>query len=341
MSPPDLNIPPSSKKLLKISSWILLCFLMFTLSLMLAFFFYKKIFAPGPLITHTQLVIPKGMSTSQISVLLTEKKVIDSPFFFHLLARLNRMPLKAGEYTFYPWISSWEVLKILNKGQVVIHKFRIPEGLSSFEIIARLNTTEPLSGYVLEIPPEGTLLPSTYFFQYGEDRHTILSRMEKAMDDTLKTLWEARDPNLPLTSPEEAVILASIVEKETGYHDERRRIAGVFINRLRKGMPLQADPTVIYGLTFGRKSLDRALLRPDIKKETSHNTYILRGLPPTPICNPGRAALQAVLHPLSTKELFFVSNGAGGHHFSYTYTKHAKHHNALRKMRKSFAASQD
>ena len=332
--PPKIQCP---KKFFKIQGSILGCFVVFTIILMTGFFFYKKTFTPGPLKVSTTLLIPKGTSTAHIARLLAHEKIIDSPHLFHLLSRLNHMPLKAGEYTFYPWISSWEVLKILNEGRVVVHKFRVPEGLSSFEIVAKLNATEALSGYILDLPAEGKLLPNTYFFQYGEDRHTLLNRMEKAMEETLKVLWAGRDPDLPLKSPEEALILASIVEKETGQKDERRRIAAVFLNRLQKGMPLQADPTVIYGLTFGRKILNRSLLRGDLKQETSHNTYLLSRLPPTPICNPGKMALQAVLHPLPTKDLFFVSNGAGGHHFSYTYEKHAKHHNDLRKIRKTFA----
>ncbi len=332
---------PYFKKFHKAQGSILSSFFVFTIILMTSFFCYKKTFAPGPLKNSLTIVIPKGTRTAQIARLLAEHQIIDSPNFFHFLSRFNHEPLKAGEYTFYPWISAWEVLKILNEGRVVVHKFRVPEGLSTFEIVAKLNATPTLSGYIIDVPLEGTLLPSTYFFQYGEDRHTLLNRMEKAMQETLKILWEGRDPNLPLQSPEEALILASIVEKETGQKDERRRIAAVFLNRLQKGMPLQADPTVIYGLTFGRKLLNRSLLKGDLKQESSHNTYLLSKLPPTPICNPGKSALEAVLHPLATKELFFVSNGAGGHHFSHSYTKHAKHHNELRKLRKTFAHSQD
>jgi len=331
----------SFKKLLKGQGSILCYFFAFTIILMTVFFCYKKTFAPGPLKNSYTLVIPKGTRTLQIAHLLAEKKIIDSPYFFYLLCRLNHKPLKAGEYTFYSWISAWEVLKILNEGRIVVHKFRVPEGLSSFEIVTKLNMTPSLSGYIIDIPSEGTLFPNTYFFQYGEDRHTLLNRMEKAMQETLKALWEGRDPNLPLKSPEEALILASIVEKETGQRDERRRIAAVFLNRLRKGMPLQADPTVIYGLTYGRKLLNRSLLKGDLKQESSHNTYLLLNLPPTPICNPGKASLEAVLHPLETKELFFVSNGTGGHHFSHTYEKHAKHHDELRRLRKTFAHPQD
>lgn len=325
------------KKLFKTPYGALFCFLSCVIALMSATFTYQKIFAPGSLKAPTTLVIPKGTRTSHIAQILKQTHVIDSPFLFYLLSKLKLCPLKAGEYTFYPWISAWEVLKILNEGRVVIHKFRVPEGLSSFEIVTRLNATVPLSGYILEVPPEGSLLPNTYFFQYGEDRRTLLNRMEKAMQETLKTLWEGREANLPLKFPEEAVILASIVEKETGLGKERMRIAAVFLNRLKKGMPLQADPTVIYGLTQGRKDLNRTLVRPDLRQETAHNTYIILGLPPTPICNPGRAALHAVLHPHITEEIFFVSDGLGGHHFSSTYEKHARHHNDLRKLRKTLS----
>lgn len=317
----------------------LLGFLLLTLILITGFLAYHKIFAPGPLNAAKTLVIPPGMRTSEIASTLAEQGVIDSPNLFYVLCRIKHSPLRAGEYRFYPWISLWNTLKILNDGHVVVHKFRVPEGRTSFQIVEQLNTTEPLSGRIVEIPPEGTLLPNTYFFRYGEDRQDLLKRMERAMTETLKTLWAERDPDIPLTTPFEAVILASIVEKETMKPNERSRIAGVFFNRLKKGMLLQSDPTVIYGLTKGRTSFMRSLSKKDLKRESSHNTYTLTGLPPTPICNPGQAALLAVLHPLKTEELFFVANGQGGHHFSKNYKDHAHHHTAWRQIRKTLETS--
>ena len=308
--------------------------------IMVLVFGYTKTFSPGPLRQSKTVVIQKGARRVEIAALLKDAGIIDSPHFFHFLSRVRFGSLKAGEYTFYSWISLWDVLKILNEGRVVVHSFRVPEGLSSFEIIQRLNATQPLSGYIFDIPPEGALLPSTYFFHYGDDRRDILNRMERAMSDTLKKLWAERDPNLFLESPEEALILASIVEKETWHANERRRIAGIFINRLKAGMILQADPTLIYGLTQGRKNLGRALLRSDLKKETPYNTYLILGLPPTPICNPGKACIEAVLHPLPTTELYFISDGQGRHHFSSGYKKHAQHHHHLRTLRKSSAKQQ-
>lgn len=317
----------------------LLGFLIFTLILMTGFLGYHKVFAPGPLKLSKTLVIPHGMSTSKIASTLAEQGVIDSPHLFHVICRLKHTPLKAGEYVFYPWISLWNTLKTLNEGQVVMHKFRVPEGRTSFQIVEQLNKTEPLSGIIIEIPPEGTLLPNTYFFRWGESRQDLLNRMGKAMEETLKTLWAERDPDIPLNTPFEALILASIVEKEAVRSNERSRIAGVFFNRLKKGMLLQSDPTVIYGLTKGRQSFLRNLSKKDLKKETSHNTYTLMGLPPTPICNPGRAAIWSVLHPLKTEELFFVATGEGGHHFSKYYKDHAHHHIAWRRIRKSLQSS--
>ena len=323
----------------KASFLAILGFFVFTLILIMGFLGYQKVFAPGPLKLPKTLIIPHGMSTSKIASTLAEQGVIDSPNVFHVLSRIKHSPLKAGEYIFYPWINLWNTLKILNEGQVVVHKFRVPEGRTSFQIVDQLNKTEPLSGFIIEIPPEGTLLPNTYFFQYGEDRQDLLKRMAKAMEETLKTLWASRDPDVPLATPFEAVILASIVEKEAMKSNERSRIAGVFFNRLKKGMLLQSDPTVIYGMTKGRQSFLRNLSKQDLKKETSHNTYALIGLPPTPICNPGHAALWAVLHPLKTEELFFVANGQGGHHFSKNYKDHAHHHSAWRQIRKSLQSA--
>lgn len=318
----------------KPSIWIVVAFFLTIPVLVFLYLSYGKIYSPGPLQEKKILVIPQGLSTKGIGYLLKEEGVIDVPFLFRFVSHLRHRPLQAGEYIFYPWTSLWDVIRLLNKGDVVIHKITIPEGLTSFEVVKIIENARALEGDIYEIPLEGTLLPNTYHYQYGTTRQELIARMRRAMDETLLSLWQNREENLPISTPEEALTLASIVEKEAQKASERRRIAGVFINRLRKGMLLQADPTVIFSLTKGRIDLDRSLSRQDLKKEHPYNTYTTIGLPPSPICNPGRASIEAVLHPHLTKDLFFVADGTGGHIFSVTYRNHAVHHEKWRKIKK-------
>jgi UPF0755 protein len=217
----------------------------------------------------------------------------------------------------------------------VQRRVTIAEGLSNREIVAVLEATPALAGPLPEattLGAQGQLLPETYFFALGDQRSEILNRMRQAMSATIEELWPSRDEGLPFASPQEAVVLASIVEKETGLDSERPRIAAVFINRLRKGMPLQSDPTVIFALTKGLEPLGRALTTADLRAESEFNTYVVAGLPPAPISNPGRAALEAVLHPATTEELYFVADGTGGHVFARTLAEHAKNVAAWRKI---------
>jgi len=214
------------------------------------------------------------------------------------------------------------IMRMIRRGEIVHHLVTIPEGFTSQAVIDTLDGTSILTGSA-PIPPEGAVLPETYEVQRGEDRAAVLQRMMDARDQLLAALWAQRRPDLPLTSPEQAVILASIVEKETGLASERPRVAAVFLNRLQKGMKLESDPTVIYGLTRG-VPLGRGIRESELTAPTPYNTYVIEGLPPTPICNPGRAALAAVLDAPRTDELYFVADGTGGHAFSSTLEQHQK-----------------
>jgi UPF0755 protein len=285
----------------------------------------------GPLASSKIVEISKGMGLKDIGTQLEKEQVISCRWAFAaaVLATGQRGKLQAGEYEFPKGISLKEALQKLVLGQTYQRKITIPEGLTSFEIVALLSDSEQLSGSVTEIPKEGTLLPDTYYYKAGEDRAAKLGQMQKAMTDYLAKAWEARAPLDIFKTPEEALILASIVEKETGIASERKKIAGVFINRLRLGMKLQTDPTVIYALTGGKPKnegqgpIGRRLLAKDLMENQSpYNTYLYAGLPPGPIANPGRAAIDAVLHPEEHKFLYFVADGNGGHIFAETLNEH-------------------
>lgn len=283
------------------------------------------------------LVIPAGMSLQNIAALLKEKRVVSSAFYFEWMVRLfNRdSPLKAGEYALPEGLPFQELLLRLQQGRVLTHRLTIPEGLMSSEITALLLTDNKLEGDIDVLPPEGTLLPETYHYHRPQSRQALLGRMRVAQQELLNELWPKRKEGLPLTTQEEAIILASIVERETSLESERRHIAGVFSNRLKKGMPLQSDPTVRYGLyQQAGKPFEGPLMRDHLKHETPYNTYEISGLPPSPICHPGRASLEAVLTPLETEDLYFVADGVGGHHFSKTYREHQQHHQNWRKIRR-------
>lgn len=299
------------------------------------YYFGKQRFEePGPLAQDKVVNIPRGLGTAQISDLLTREGVIDRPWVFigGVLALKARGELKHGEYRFVAHASVAEVVGTLMDGKVVQHAFTVPEGLTSEQIVARLAENDVLAGNVAQIPPEGTLLPETYKFTRGTTRAQVIQRMQQADRHAVQEIWAHREPDLPLKSPEELVTLASIVEKETGKPDERSRVAAVFINRLRRHMRLQSDPTIIYGLVGGKGSLGHPILKSEKDQPTPYNTYIIDGLPPGPIGNPGRASLEAVAQPARTKELYFVADGTGGHVFSETYEQHLKHVAKLRAL---------
>ncbi len=288
----------------------------------------------GPLKEPKDITIKRGSGTSTIAKTLYSQGVISNELVFQagVLVKQAQSKLKAGEYRFEAGASMAQVLDKLVRGDVVTYQITIPEGLTSQQIVGRLMAKEDLTGEILDIPAEGSLLPQTYRFSRGEDRNKVLTRMEEAQKKIVEKLWETRAPDLPVKTPGEALILASIVEKETGVAEERRRVAAVFVNRLRKGMRLQSDPTIIYGLVGGQGKLGRPILRSEIDKKTPYNTYQINGLPPTPIANPGEAAIAAVLDPLKTQELYFVADGTGGHAFSKTLAEHNKKVRVWRKI---------
>jgi UPF0755 protein len=290
-------------------------------------------FAAGPLAKPKIVVVPKGSSVEQIAETLGQAGVIAHPWAFaaaaHLTGTADR--LKAGEYEFAAAISPRAVVDLLLSGRVVRHKLTIAEGLTSAEVVALINAAPALAGAITIPPPEGSVLPQTYFYIYGEQRNELIARMTHAMDAVVAKEWAGRAPNLPLADAQQMVTLASIIEHETARPDERARVAGVYIDRLRINMPLQADPTVIYGLTDGgRKALGHALDHDDVLVDTPYNTYKFKGLPPTPICNPGEAALNAAVHPDLRGELYFVADGDGGHRFAKTLAEQDKNIAELR-----------
>ncbi len=278
----------------------------------------------GPLASETVLVMPRGMGLDGIARRLAEAGVIEHPWLFALGVRLSGAAgkLRAGEYAFPAAISSRGVMEQLVAGRTVQRRLTIPEGKTTREVLDLIAGAEGLAGALDGAFDEGALLPETYYFSYGDSRADVAARMADAMRSTLAELWAARVEGLPLATPREALILASIVEKETARADERRRVAGVFLNRLRRGMNLQSDPTVVYAITGGEGTLDTPLTRADLETPSPYNTYLVPGLPPTPIANPGRAAIAAVLKPLIGEDLYFVADGSGGHVFARTLAGH-------------------
>jgi len=288
--------------------------------------------APGPLPEDKVVNIPRGLGIRDIADLLQREGVINQPYVFMggVIVLKARGELKYGEYQFSKQSSVADVVETITEAKVVQHAFTVPEGLTSEQIVARLLENEVLTGQIKEIPREGTLLPETYRFTRGMTREQIIQRMQQAHRRVLQEVWERRVQDLPVKTPEQLVTLASIVEKETGKPDERTRVAAVFVNRLKTKMRLQSDPTIIYGLTGGKGSLGRPILRSEIEQATPYNTYVVDGLPPGPIANPGRASLEAAANPARTKELYFVADGSGGHVFSDNYAEHQKNVSRLR-----------
>lgn len=301
---------------------------------------YSQFVAEGPLSERKEIVIPRGKSLKRISNILYKKGVISSPSVFVLGVRASGKMniIKAGEYSFPPHASAKMVMNIITSGQTYIRRLCVPEGLSSSQIVALMNSSKGLVGIVSKIPKNGTLLPDTYHYSYGDTKEGMILRMQKAMERTLKKLWEERDTDVPFKTAQEAVIMASIVEKETGLSKERPMIASVFINRLNKGMKLQSDPTVIYALTEGNYDLKRSLTYRDLHWEHPYNTYVVTGLPLGAISNPGKDAIKAVLHPAQSKNLYFVADGNGGHVFAENYVSHQSNVQKWRTFQKKMEA---
>ena len=278
----------------------------------------------GPLAADKSIIIPPGSGLSEIADQLDREGVIRNPLMFRLSGYINGAwsQLRAGEYLFKASISPREALDVLTSGKPVLHSVLVPEGLTSEQIVARLKENDLLTGEIIQTPREGALLPDTYRIERGTSRQRLLQTMAEKQREELNRIWARRVQDIPVKTPQELVTLASIVEKETGRADERPRVAGVFVNRLNRKMKLQSDPTIVYGLVGGKGTLGRGILRTEITQATAYNTYVIDGLPPGPIANPGRAAMEAVANPSRTRDLFFVADGTGGHAFAETLDQH-------------------
>jgi UPF0755 protein len=328
---PDAVPPPPSRRvrhpLVVVGNAILTALVLLIIAGGAGLYLGKRRFeAPGPLTRERTVLIPRGQGIRDIAELLRREGIIDQPLLFIGAASLLRVTddLKAGEYLFERSASMRDVLDTIVEGRAILHALTIPEGLTSEQIVAKLSETDLLTGPISELPKEGTLLPETYKISRGTTRAQMVARMAAAQKRLLQEIWERRAPDLPIKTPEELVVLASIIEKETGKADERTRVAGVFVNRLTRRMRLESDPTIVYGLAGGKGVLGRPISRADKAQITPYNTYVIPGLPPGPIANPGRASLEAAANPSRTKELYFVADGTGGHVFAETYEQHLK-----------------
>ncbi len=305
----------------------------------------QKAREPGPLAADKIVILAREDEAEGATIAdqLEKAGVIDSTLWFNLvvLADGNRGKLKRGEYLFKARASLRDVEDTLVNGKPVQHKMTIPEGLTSQQVVQKLRADDALVGEIREIPREGSILPDTYFFQRGETREALLARMEKAQTKTVDQIWQSRAPNLPIKSPGELVTLASLVEKETGKADERPHVAAVFVNRLSKRMKLQSDPTIVYGLVGGKGTLDHPITKSELEQPTPYNTYVIEGLPPGPIANPGKAALEAAANPSHTKDLYFVADGTGGHAFAETLDQHLKNVEHWRQIEKDAKEAKD
>jgi UPF0755 protein len=285
-------------------------------------------FGPGPGPreggTETTVVLKRGSGLPQIAETLADAGVIRLPFTFALLAKATGggQHLRAGEYSIPARATAFDILGMIRAGRIVRHLVTIPEGLSSAQVADILNANPVLTGRV-QPPPEGSIMPQTYDVERGQDRREVLQMMMDAQDKLVAGLWADRKPGLPYRNVSQALAMASIVEKETALPAERPHVASVYLNRLRKGMRLESDPTIIYGMTKGRP-LGRSLTHAEVIDPTPYNTYVITGLPPTPIANPGRAAIEAALHPTDSNDLFFVADGTGGHVFAESFEEHTK-----------------
>ena len=298
-------------------------------------FMLLGIFMPGPHDETRRVVLERGASLRSVTAQLAAADTLRNGLLFRLYVRLrgDAARLKAGEFDLPARANMETIRRLFIKGDVVLHKITFAEGLTSQQIIAQLRDAAVLSGEV-SVPLEGTLLPETYAVPRGMSRQALVKKMMAAQKTALDELWPQRQKGLPLASKYEALILASIVERETGVAEERPLVAAAFINRLKKRMRLQSDPTIIYGLVGGQGKLGRPIRRSEIRRKTPYNTYRINGLPPTPIANPGRASIAAVLNPADSKALYFVADGTGGHVFAETLSAHNKNVRRWREIEK-------
>ena len=303
-----------------------------------AFYYAKDQFErEGPAEADSVFLLERGTGLNKAAAQLEGQGLIADALIFRIALQLvdRAATLKAGEYLIPANASMVEIANILREGKSILHKLTLAEGLTSWEAMQIIAADPVLTGEVPDVPAEGALLPETYLFTRGTSRADIVVQMEAAHIEVVERLWEERAENLPINSIEEAVVLASIVEKETGVAAERPRVAAVFINRLRRGMRLQSDPTIIYGITNGQGPLGRPIRRSEIDRKTAYNTYQIDGLPPAPIANPGEASIAAVLNPPTTNDLYFVADGTGGHVFSKTLAEHNRNVAKWRRIERS------
>ena len=350
LRPEQVPEPPSRRRSRKARSQVVI-FLNFVMTVVVfatligvGIFYYgiKSYEEAGPLTANTNFIVRGGAGTNEIAANLERNNIISDSRVFRVLSRvyLDGETLKAGEYEIKAGASMREIVELLKSGKSILYSVSVPEGLTVKQVFKRLTEDPVLEGDLpAELPPEGSLMTDTYKFSRGTKRADILHQMLDAQKALIDQIWERRDDNLPITTREEFVTLASIVEKETGRADERSRVASVFLNRLEKGMRLQSDPTIIYGMFGGEgKPADRPIFQSDLEKKTPFNTYIIKGLPPTPIANPGRAALEAVANPSRTADLYFVADGTGGHVFAETLDEHNQNVRRWRKLEAEKAA---
>ena len=299
----------------------------------------RKLEAPGPTTAETLFMVPRGASLERVAEALEQADVIDSASLFRIAARVDGdgRAIRFGEYAVPAGASILDVLELLRSGRVVQHALTVPEGLTSWEVVELLKSNDLLTGDVDTVPPEGTLAPDTYSITRGDSRANVIARMQSLQAARLAQAWAQRSPDIAINTPEQALILASLIEKETGVPDERPVISGVFHNRMKRGMRLQTDPTIIYGITEGKGPLERALTRADIQRPTRWNTYVIDGLPPTPIANPGSEAIVAAVMPDATDALYFVADGTGGHAFARTLAEHNRNVAAWRAIERQRA----
>jgi len=295
--------------------------------------------APGPSATETTLMLPRGAGLIAIAGQLEREGVIEDARLFRLMVQIDQgeRDLRAGEYRIPQAASMRDIYALLREGRTLMHPVTAAEGLTTAMIVRIVEASDVLTGEITRIPAEGALLPETYMVDRGTTRQAVIDRMEAAQDELLAQAWPNRAENLPYTTPEEAIIIASIVEKETSVASERPLVASVFVNRLRRGMRLQSDPTIIYGITGG-EPLGRGIRRSELDNTNNpYNTYHINGLTPTPIANPGRDAILAVINPPQSDYLFFVADGTGGHAFSATYAEHNRNVAAWRRIERERA----
>ncbi len=290
--------------------------------------------AAGPLSQPMMLSVDRGEGLASVSQKLVEGGAIRSDRIFRIAARYTNQDagLKFGDYEIPAGASMQAILGLLNEGGNIQRRIIVPEGWTNWQVVEMLKGRDDLSGEITDVPEEGWLAPAGYDFQRGDDRQALINRMKAEQDRILAAAWATRAPDLPVRTPEQLLTLASIVEKETGVPEERGQVAAVFVNRLIRGMRLQTDPTVIYGITGGKQVLGRGLRASELAKVTPYNTYAITGLPPTPIANPGKAAIEAAANPPKSFDLYFVADGTGGHAFASNLADHNRNVAAWRRI---------